>query len=204
MSKMGKFILRTSFGLRPFQHTDRTAGCEGFILKGFAHLVVRPCGRCTTLLGRGSPRHMVASKSQCFSQGCLIYGQVITYLPKAAGLLLSTEFLTSRYYPSLRLFSVIGTVGNQLCDSIEILSPAGNYLSTYLTFLPKVRLFPVTGFALYLISHFCPLLYDILFSPRIITVEPYQKLKNTSVCKASVFPLSFPSQSCFRTLMTRQ
>lgn len=77
---------------------------------------------------------------------------------------------------------------------MEIMSPVGNYLLTYLTFPPKAILFPVTRFAFSPASSFCLLLPDISFYPGIVTAAPHQQLKIMSLYEAAIFPPSLPLQ----------
>lgn len=108
--------------------THRTAVCPSFILNRCASLVIRPSGR-RTLLGSGLPNTPLAQRVSVFHRdlnshsGNHLFTQSIWPF-------FNIEFLTSSYCPRLRLFTIIGIVGNQLCDSMEILSPAGNYLPT--------------------------------------------------------------------------
>lgn len=176
--------------------TGRITVCELCVLNKCTGLTVRLSGMHDTAQERASEDD-VGSELMFLTRVPNSHSG-ITYLPRAsASFSILSSFLTGSYCPGLRLFAVIGIPRNQCCESMESCHLQEITFPLHLNFLPKVMQFPVTGFALYPIGSFCPLPRGILFSPRIITVEPYHKFKTMSAQRASIFPLSLPLQVCF-------
>lgn len=176
--------------------TGRITVCERCVLNKCTGLTVRLSGMHTTAQEWASkddvgPELVFLTRVPNSHSG-------ITYLPRAsASFSILSSFLTGSCCPGLRLFTVIGIPRNQCCESMEILSPAGNYLPT--SFDLPARSDAVSCYWICFLSH--KLLLSIASQHFIFSKNyhrrTYQKFNNMSVQRASVFPLSLLLQVCF-------